>query len=118
MLPVILIALYMSLDKRQREMAILRSIGVSANKITMLLVVEAAILSITGVALGLLLQYSFLFLVGPIIEANYSILVPITALTSRELFVTLSFGILGSLFGIIPAIRAYKISLNNGIMFK
>jgi putative ABC transport system permease protein len=114
----ILISLYMSLDQRQREMAILRSVGVSAKEITLLLLVEATILSIIGTLLGLILQYFILFSIGPIIEAQYSLLIPIAAPSARELVIVGGFAILGSLFGLVPAIKAYRNSLAHGLQVK
>ena len=48
----VLISLYMSLNERQREMAILRSVGVSVREITSLLFVEALLLSLFGAIMG------------------------------------------------------------------
>lgn len=114
----ILISLYMSLDQRQREMAILRSVGVSAREITLLLVLEATILSFLGALIGFFLQYSLLFLLSPIMEAQYSVLIPIAAPTSREMLIIGAFAVFGSLFGLVPAIKAYKTSLSNGLLIK
>jgi putative ABC transport system permease protein len=114
----ILISLYMSLDQRQREMAILRSVGVSAKKITMLLLIEATILSVIGALCGFLLQYSLLYMISPIMESMYSVLIPIVAPTSREMIIIGMFALLGSLFGLVPAIKAYRTSLSNGLLIK
>jgi putative ABC transport system permease protein len=114
----ILISLYMSLDQRQREMAILRSVGVTAREITYLLLVEATILSIIGTLSGLVFQYVILFTIGPIIEAKYSLLIPIAAPSTRELVIVGGFAILGSLFGLVPALKAYGNSLAHGLQVK
>lgn len=114
----ILIALYMSLNERQKEMAILRSVGVSAKEITLLLVLEATLLSVIGATLGFILQYALLYFIGPLAEAKYSLYIAITAPSVRELIITSGFVFFGSLFGLIPAIKAYKISLSNGLSIK
>ena len=66
----ILISLYMSLNERQREMAILRSVGVSVREITTLLFVEALLLSLFGAILGFVLQYGALTLLGLLLKRS------------------------------------------------
>jgi putative ABC transport system permease protein len=114
----VLISLYMSLNERQREMAILRSIGVSASKITGLLITEATFLSVIGCLTGFLFQYIFLWVLNPILESNYSIFIPINAPTLRDAIVILFFMGLGPISGLIPAIKAYKTSLHNGLLIR
>ncbi len=114
----ILISLYMSLNQRQREMAILRSIGANPKEITLLLLTEATLLSIIGAIFGFIFQYIFLFVVNPILESRYGLFIPIASPTIKEIIVILVFIIFGSLFGIIPAIKAYKTSLSSGLMIK
>ena len=111
----ILISLYISLNERRREMAILRSVGVSVKEITLLLVIEATLLSIMGAVLGLLLQYLLLGIAGPFLEAKYALHIPILLPSLREILVILGFIFFGSLFGLVPAVRAYKTSLNTGL---
>ena len=111
----ILIILYMSLEQRHREIAILRSVGVSAGKITLLLVTEAVLLSCMGAILGLFLQYVFLFFVSPLLEFQYAIHISMAWPSRQEIFV-LCWGVaLGSLFGLVPAFKAYRTSLTNGL---
>lgn len=114
----ILISLYISLDQRQREMAILRSVGVSAREITILLLVEATVLSIIGSIFGFIVHYLVLVVLNPILEFKYSLLIPMNAPTSHELIIAGSFIILGSLFGLIPALKAYRTSLAQGLQVK
>lgn len=111
----IFIALYMSLNERQREMAILRSIGVSPSQITLLLFYEATLLSVLGAIMGFILQYLLLAMINPILEAQYSVVVPMILPTIKEAYVAFGFIVLGSCFGIIPAIKAYRTSLHNGL---
>lgn len=114
----ILISLYMSLNERKREMAILRSLGVSAKEITFLLFTEAFILSFIGVTLGFLVQYLLLFIFGPILEDLYGFYLVISKPTVRELIISLCFIGFGCFFGLVPALKAYRTSLNNGLIVK
>ena len=111
----ILISLYISLNERRREVAILRSVGVSVKEITLLLVIEATLLSIMGAILGLILQYLLLGIAGPLLEAKYALYIPISLPSLKEVLVILGFVFFGSLFGLVPAIKAYRTSLNTGL---
>lgn len=111
----ILIALYMSLNERSQEMAILRSVGVSARQIVGLLLSEAFFLSLTGGIFGFVLQYLILGAMGPFIEERFGLSIPISNPTSFELIVVGGFITLGTLSGLIPALKAYRSSLYNGL---
>ena len=104
----ILIALFLSLEQRQNEMLILRSLGVSARKITLLLLAEASLLSAIGVACAFVLQYVMLFALNPVMETWYHLTLRYATPTLRDLVVMGSFVLLGPLFGIIPAIKAWR----------
>lgn len=111
----ILIILYMSLNGRKREILILRSIGLSSKQITFLLLFEAFILSTLGVFLGFIMQYGILISLSPILDTYYGIYLPLSPPSLQELYGMLVFITLGTLFGVIPAIRAYKTSLNSKV---
>ena len=114
----IFISLYMSLNERKREIAILRSVGVSARQITLLLFTEAFLISFIGACIGVVFQYGFLFVLSPILESLYALYIPFSLPSNREIFVFFSFIILGSLFGVVPAIKAYRSSLSEGLLIK
>ncbi len=114
----VLISLYMSLNNRQREMAILRSIGVSARKITFLLLAEASLLSFIGAIFGFVFQYGLIFIIYPILENKYAVHIPFSAPSSRELTIVSMFIVFGTFFGLVPAIKAYKMSLSDGLLIK
>lgn len=111
----ILIALYMSLNERQQEMAILRSVGVSAWQIVGLLLSEAFFLSLMGGLLGFILQYTILLGMGPFIESQFGLQIPVASPSGLELIVVATFILLGTLSGLIPALKAYRSSLHIGL---
>jgi putative ABC transport system permease protein len=114
----VLISLYMSLNERQREMAILRSVGVSAKKITLLLITEATMLSLIGGLCGFVIQYIIAWSINPFLQAYYSFSIPVGRPTGEEALIIGVFILLGPLSGLIPAIKAYKTSLHNGLLIK
>ncbi|MBC7429181.1 MAG: ABC transporter permease [Bacteriovorax sp.] len=114
----ILISLYTSINERRREMAILRSLGASSRHIFFLLIYESSFLVLAGCILGVVSMYGLLFFVRPWLESNFSVYLPIEALSSTEwIYLGLIF-VVGTLAGLIPAIKAYMNSLQDGLTIK
>ncbi len=104
-----------TLNERRREMAILRSVGARPATILGLLAVEAGVLTAAGVVLGTLLLYGALAILQPIIDQAYGIYIAISALKVSELQLLLVIVAAGFLAGLVPAIRAYRLSLADGM---
>ena len=114
----ILIALYTSINERRREMAILRSLGARAPHVFLLLLYESSLLVFSGCLLGVLSLYGAIVIIKPWLESNFSIYLPIEMLSKTELTYLVLIFIAGSLAGIIPAIKAYLNSLQDGLTIK
>ena len=105
-----------SLNERRREMAILRSVGARPRHIFGLLASEAVLLTLVGTILGLALLYAALLIAQPIVDTRFGLYLTIGAPTGRD------FGILsvvlcaGFLAGVLPAYRAYRQSLADGLI--
>jgi putative ABC transport system permease protein len=107
-----------TLNERRREMAILRSVGARPSTILGLLTAEAALLTAAGVALGGLLLYAVLWLVRPYIDTRFGLYIGIEPPTANE-WLTLAAIILGGVVaGILPAVRALRLSLADGMMVR
>ena len=113
-----LTAILTSLNERRREMAILRSVGARPWHIASLLIVEAFALALAGVLLGLALLYLGIALAQGYVQANYGLFLPL-ALPSRYEW-TLLGAILAAalLMGALPAWRAYRQSLADGLSIR
>jgi putative ABC transport system permease protein len=113
-----LTAILTSLNERRREMAILRSVGARPWHIANLLVLEAFALALAGVALGLGLLYLGIAGSQGYVQANYGLYLALSAPTRYEW--TLLAGILGAalLMGSVPAWRAYRQSLADGLSIR
>lgn len=104
-----------TLNERRREMAILRSVGARPTTILGLLVAEAALLIVLGALTGIALLYAALIGLQPYIDRVYGLYVAIEPLKSSEL---ISLGAVvgaGVLAGLLPALRAYRLSLADGM---
>lgn len=110
-----LTAILTSLNERRREMAILRSVGARPIHVASLLIFEAFSLALAGVIIGLALLYIGIAAAQSSVQANYGLYLPLS-LPSRYDW-TLLGGILGAalLMGCIPAWRAYRQSLADGL---
>lgn len=103
------------LNERRREVAILRSIGASHWHIMGLLIAETLLLTIAGILLGVAILYSAIGLSQPIIEANYGLFIPISSPNQREFAMISILLLTGFIVGLIPAYRAYRNSLADGM---
>ena len=107
-----------SLNERRREMAILRSVGAKPWHIFSLLVLEAMALATAGILLGLGLLYIGLWIAQPVLEQEYGLFMPLGWPSPAES--KLMAGILGAslLLACIPAWRAYRLALVDGLSIK
>ncbi len=108
-------AILSGLNERRREMAILRAVGARPLQVFILLVSEALLLAGAGVVLGVLLLYAALWLGRPLIEAQWGLYLAIGPLALREWALLAIIVGAGALVGAIPAYRAYRYSLADGL---
>jgi putative ABC transport system permease protein len=112
------VALYASLESRRREMAILRAVGAGPRTIVALLVSESALLALTGAAAGVVLVYVGLAAVAGAVESKYGLALTMHALGKMEWsYLALVVGA-GTLVGVLPAWKAYRASLADGLSVK
>lgn len=107
-----------SLNERRREMAILRSVGARPVHVFGLLLSEAVLLAALGVILGAGFFYLLLFAGQSFVEDRFGLLISITMLSPREL--AMLGGVLAGavVMGLLPAWRAYRYSLSDGLSMK
>lgn len=110
-----LVVILSTLEARRREMAILRSVGARGLHIFGLFVSEAGILSLCGVVAGLFLHYVAVLIARPISQSALGINLPMAPPAVSDWLILGIIVVAGLLAGIIPAIRAYRLSLNDGL---
>lgn len=110
-----LVSIYTSLDARRREMAILRALGAGPRRIVSLLVLEAGLLSALGAFLGVLFVYGGLTVLQPWIEGQFGLQIPIRMLDGVQLMYVGAVIVLGFVAGLVPAIKAYRTALHDGL---
>ncbi len=110
-----LVALYSSLEARRREMAVLRAVGARPGMIVSLLVLESGLLTLLGCALGVALTLGGFAAAQGVIEARTGVHIavqPPGALEWAYIGIVLTAGVL---VGLVPAWRAYRSSLADGL---
>jgi putative ABC transport system permease protein len=110
--------IFSSLNERRREMAIFRAMGARPSVILGLLVLEAVLMAAMGAILGLALVYVGLFIGQPLIDSAFGLLLPINAPTIREVWVLLGVVFASAIVSMVPALRAYRMSLADGMMVR
>ena len=110
-----LIALYTVLNERRREIAILRAIGLRAQQIFALFVLESALITAVGTLVGLATVYVLLWIFHVSIETRFGIPLAMVGLSKRVVLYVFGVVFAGALLGCIPAMRAYRTGLMDGL---
>lgn len=107
-----------TLNERRREMAILRSVGARPTTILGLFVMEGALLTVSGVVVGVVMLYGALWAARPTIDRLYGLELRLTAPGPWELTMLAAIVLAGILVSVIPAVRAYRLSVADGMMVR
>jgi putative ABC transport system permease protein len=110
--------IFSSLNERRREMAIFRAMGARPFTILSMLVLEAMVMAAIGAVLGLVLLYIGLFIGQPILDNAFGLWLPIDAPSIREVWVIVGVICAGAIVSLVPALRAYRMSVADGMMVK
>ena len=95
-----------------------RAMGARTFIIFSLLVFEAMLMAAIGALLGLGLLYLGLAIAQPIIDSAFGLWLPIEPPARHELMVLGGVVVAGGIVGLVPAIRAYRLSLADGMMVR
>ncbi len=114
----LLTALLTSLNERRREMAILRSVGARPAHIAVLLMSEAGLTGFGGVLLGISLLHGGLRLAAPLLEQRFGIALAGEGAGTVELALAVAVVLASVLIGAVPAWRAYRNTLADGLTLR
>jgi len=109
---------FSSLNERRREMAIWRAMGASPKTVIGLLMLEALIISVLSIMVSVIFIYTLLFFMQPWIDSNYGILVNVEMVSSKDILIFMLFIIASLIVSLLPALRAYWFSINDGMTIK
>lgn len=111
-------SLLTSLQERRREMAILRAMGARPRHVFSLLISEASLLTAAGIVTGVAGLYAILTIVQSIIQQHYGIHLTLSLLSPYEWMLLGFVQCAGIVIGFIPAFRAYRQSLSDGMTIR
>ncbi len=112
---VMLTALYTALNERRREIAVLRTLGLHARQIFLLFILESSLISAAGAVLGVAAVYVVLYAIRNPVENAYGIPLAMVGISARVGYYILAVVVAGALLGVIPAVRAYRNALVDGL---
>ncbi|MDR2905128.1 MAG: ABC transporter permease [Helicobacteraceae bacterium] len=108
-------AILAGLNERRREIAILRSAGASAFDIFTLLAFEGILLVLGGIFCALAIVYAAILTLAPFLADNYGVFLTLAPPNAEEFLLLILIAGSGVIASILPAIRAYRASLSDGL---
>lgn len=106
------------LNERRREMAVLRSVGARPWHIFVLIVGESGVVMLIASALGVGALYAVQWIAHPFIQSAFGLSLPVHGLSSHEWKLLAAALTAGLLVGLVPAYRAYRYSLADGMTIR
>jgi putative ABC transport system permease protein len=113
-----LVTLYTSVNERRREISILRAVGARPSTLVTLLVTESWFLGTIGAILGTGLMCVFFLLVQPYVARTFGLMLPLKMVSGTEWLMLGSVSFISLLVGFVPAWRAYRNSLSDGLVVR
>ena len=107
--------IFSGLNERRREMAILRTVGARPATIVGLLMLEAVLMGALAAILGIALLYAALWLAQPWVDAAFGLYLPLEPPSSREAIIAATVVAAAAATSLLPALRAYRLSLADGM---
>jgi len=111
-------SLLTTLESRRREIAVLRALGARPGTIFSLFLSEAVFLGFAGYLLGFLLVYPLLFSLQPLLVQRYGFHMSLEWNMVYDLALLSAVVALAFFAGLIPAFKAYRRSLVDGLTIR
>ena len=111
----LLIALFMSLQTREKELRILRTLGATPVQLFMLLMIESLLITVIGVISGIFFMLISSVVLIPYLEATFGLLLSANHITFMELKLVLSLIFSGLIISIFPGVRVYRDGVARGL---
>lgn len=108
-------AIFAGLNQRRREIAIYRALGCHPGGIFWLLMSEAMFYAIVGTLFGVVLHYALLLIAALPVQAMYGFSLQLLLPDQRMWLVLASFVLCAIAAGLLPAYRAYRQTLSDGL---
>jgi putative ABC transport system permease protein len=103
------------LNERRRELAILRAVGAAPRQVLWLLMLEGSLATAAGVLIGALLHVAALAGTSGWVQGHYGITLRLGVPDAAQWAVVAAVLVAGVLASLVPAWRAYRLSLADGL---
>ena len=103
------------LNERRRELAVLRAVGAGPRHVLGLLTIEAGLVTLAGSLVGAVVSLGAVALAGPWLQTQFGITLQAAAPTPVQWALWGAIIAAGMLAGLIPGVRAYRLSLADGL---
>jgi len=111
----ILVSIYNSMAERRRAIAIMRALGARRTTILTLVLLEAASLCLFGGLAGVALGHVLTSAAGQLLAARAGVSVSGVTFLASEAAVLAGVVLLGALAGVLPALKAYRTDIADGL---
>ena len=108
-------AILTGLNERRRELAILRAVGAGPRQMLLLLAIEGALITASGVVLGALAQLVAIALLRGWVQTHFGIALQLRVPSTNEFLLLAAVLVGGWLASLVPGFRAYRLSLADGL---
>jgi putative ABC transport system permease protein len=103
------------LNERRRELSVLRAVGAAPRHVLLLLAAEGGLVTLLGVAWGVLATVVAILAAGPWLQARFGIGLKLSAPNSEQLMLLAAVVAAGFMASLVPGWRAYRMSLADGL---
>jgi putative ABC transport system permease protein len=108
----ILVSIYNSMNERKRDIAVMRALGASRDRVTLIILIESVLICLIGGALGWIMGHMVGPLANPWTESKTGIRLHFLNINSTmEIWIIPGLLLIGMLAGTIPSINAYRVSV-------
>jgi putative ABC transport system permease protein len=104
----ILASIYNSMNERRREFAILRALGARRATVFSAIVLEAATISVLGMAVAFVIYAVLMAVVAEIMRAQTGVVLNPFAFNPVMIWAPVAFIVVGAIAGVVPAMKAYQ----------
>lgn len=103
------------LNERRRELAVLRAVGAGPRHVLGLLIIEALLVTLAGSIAGAAASFAAVALAAPWVQTQFGITLQGGAPSAAQALLWAAVVGAGMLAGLIPGLRAYRLSLADGL---
>ncbi len=111
----IFVAIYNSMSERRRAIAIMRALGARRTTVLSIVLLESGALCLFGGLGGIALGHVLTAVAGAVLSANSGVAISGAAFRAQEIEVLAGVIVLGALAGLLPALKAYRTDIADGL---